>query len=524
MTEASGGERTGRAALVMSVGTLFSRLTGFGRVVALAYALGLTHRLTDAYNLANTTPNIVFDFVLGGVLSATLIPVFVDRLATRDDAEAWRAISAVVSLVTVLLVVMTALFEIASPELIRIYTFGTAHSAAEDRAATGLLRMFAPQLAFYGWIVLSTALLNTRRRFAVPMFTPIANNVLVIFVLLVVRHVANGMSVDNVSSHVGAYWLLGLGTTIGVAVQLTGQLPALRRAGVRLSWVWDPGHEVVRQMLRLSGWTFGFVAANQVALWVVLLLANRRDGDVTVWMTAYTFFQLPYGIAAVSLMSAIQPALADSWARHRLAAFRRRMAGGLRAMLSLVVPAAVGYLLLARPALELMLRHGATTAGGAGRAAVATALLALGLPGFCVFLLLVRSYQAMKDARTPFLLYLLENALNIIGAIALYPSLGVRGLALSVSIAYTVAAGVALVSLRRRLDGIEGGRLLAHLGRVGVPTLVMAVGVALVGALITGQSTAVLAGRVALAIAVGAAAYLAAAGLMAAVLARGSAA
>src|SRR5665213_4280829 len=122
------------------------------------------------------------------------------------------------------------------------------------------------------------------------------------------------MRVGNVSAHAGAYWLLGLGTTAGVAIQLVGQLPALGGAGIRLSWVWDPGHEVVRQMLRLSGWTFGFVAANQAALWVVLLLANRRPGDVTVWITAYTFFQLPYGIAAVSLMSAIQPALADSWA------------------------------------------------------------------------------------------------------------------------------------------------------------------------------------------------------------------
>jgi len=524
MSEGAGGERTGRAALVMSVGTLFSRLTGFGRVVALAYALGLTHRLTDAYNLANTTPNIVFDFVLGGVLSATLIPVFVDRLATRNEAEAWRAVSAVVSLVTVLLVVMTVAFEVASPELIRIYTFGTAHSAAEDHAATGLLRMFAPQLALYGWIVLSTALLNTRRRFAVPMFTPIANNVLVIFVLLVVRHIANGMSVANVSGHAGAYWLLGLGTTAGVAVQLVGQLPALRGAGIRLSWVWEPGHEVVRQMLRLSGWTFGFVATNQVALWVILLLANRRDGDVTVWVTAYTFFQLPYGIAAVSLMSAIQPALADSWARHRLVAFRRRMAGGLRAMLSLIIPAAVGYLLLARPGLEVVLRHGATTTAGADRAAVTTALLALGLPGFCVFQLLVRSYQAMKDARTPFLLYLLENAINVVGAVTLYPSLGVRGLALSVSVAYTAAAVVALVSLRRRLEGIEGARLLSHLGRVGVPTLVMAVGVALVGAVITGQSTAVLAGRVVLAVAVGGAAYLATAWVMSGVMARGRAA
>lgn len=504
-----------RAALLMSAGTLLSRLTGFAKVIALAYALGLTNRITDAYNLANTTPNIVFDFVLGGVLSATLIPVFIDRLATRNEHEAWRAISAVVSLVSVLLVVLTAAFELVAPLLIRIYTVGTAHSAAEVRAATSLLRMFAPQLALYGWIVLTTSLLNTRRRFGPPMFSPILNNVLVIVVLVLVRHLSHGMDVDNFSRHAGAFWLLGLGTTAGVGIQLVGQLPSLRGAGLHLRWVWDPGHEIVRRILRLSGWTFGFVAANQVALWVVLLLANRRTGDVTVFLTAYNFFQLPYGVAAVSLMSAIQPELAESWARRRTAEFRRRTAAGLRAILALIVPATIGYLLLARPGLELALRHGATTTAGADRAAATTALLALGLPGFSAFQLLVRAYQAMQDTRAPFLLYLLENSLNIVLAVALYPALGVRGLAVSVTGAYTVSAAVALVHLRTRLGGIEAGRLLGHLGRLALPTAAMAVVVVLIGLGVTGQATGVLAVRVVLAGAAGLGAYLGTAALMA---------
>lgn len=514
MTDSSSRARE-RATLVMSAGTLLSRLTGFGRVVALAYALGLTHRLTDAYNLANTTPNIVFDFVLGGVLSATLIPVFVDRLTTRSEEEAWEGISAVVSLVSFLLVVLTVFFELAAPLLIRIYTFSTANTAAEVHAATSLLRMFAPQLAFYGWIVLTTALLNTRRRFAAPMFSPIANNVVVIVVLVTVRHLADGMTDANVGGHPGAFWLLGLGTTAGVAIQLLAQLPALRGAGLRLRWFWAPRHEVVRRMLALAGWTFGFVASNQVALWVVLLLANRQAGDVSIWTTAYTFFQLPYGIAAVSIMSAIQPELAQSWARQDRPAFRRRVAAGLRALTAVIVPAAVGYVLLAQPALELFLRHGATNSVGANRAAVTTALLAVGLPGFCAFQLLVRSYQAMQDTRTPFFLYVLENGINIVLAFALFPSLGIRGLALSVSIAYTAAAAAAAWNLRGRLGGIEGARLLGHLGRLAVPTLLMALAVAFIGAVVTGTATLVLLVRVVLATGVGALVYFAAATAMA---------
>ena len=510
----------GRDTLLMSAGTLVSRLTGFGRWAALAYAIGF-HRLTDAYNLANTTPNIVFDLVLGGVLAATLIPVFVDRLAraatARSEDEAWEAISSVVTLVTVLLVVLTVMFELVAPQLIDIYMVGVhgGAAAAERHAATELLRMFAPQLAFYGWIVLTTALLNTRRRFAAPMFAPIVNNVVVIGVLIWVHHELHGMTVANVDGHHFAFWLLGVGTTVGVLAQLLAQLPALRGAGLRLRFRWDPGHEVIGHILRLSGWTIGFVATNQVALWVVLLLANRRSGDVSVYSTAYALFQFPYGIVAVSIMSAVQPDLADCWARQAVDGFRDRVSAALRAMTAIIVPATVGYVLLARPAVALVVRHGASGAADSHRVATVTALLAVGLPGFCTYLLVIRAFQAMQDTRTPFYLYLLENGLNVVLAFAFYPSLGVRGLALALALAYTGAAVVALLDLRERLGRLDGGVLLAHAGRVAVPSVAMGLAVAFVGAVITGTGTGALLGHVVLAVMVGAGVYFTVAGMMA---------
>ena len=503
--------------MLMSAGTLLSRLTGVGRLAALAYALGFT-RLTDAYNLANTTPNIVFDLVLGGILSATLIPVFVDRLATRDDGTAWEAISSVVTLVSALLVGITVVFEVAAPLLVALYMVGvhTPQAPAERHVATELLRMFAPQVALYGWIVLTTAVLNTRRRFAPPMWAPVANNVVAIAVFLTVHHLMHGMSVLDVDRHPLAFWLLGLGTTFGVLVQLLMQLPALRQAAAGgLRWHWDPHHEVVSRMLRLSGWTAGFVASNQVALWIVLVLANRRSGDLSAYNTAYTLFQFPYGIVAVSIMSAMQPELAEAWARRKRDDFRARVSAGMRAMTAIIVPATVGYVLLARPAVALIIRHGATNAAQAHTVATVTGLLAVGLPGFCAYQLLIRSYQAMQDTRTPFYLYLLENGLNVVLAFALYPSLGVQGLALSLSAAYTGAAVVATLDLRERLGRLDGGALLAHAGRVAPPTVVMGLVVAMVGAVLTGQGSVSLLVRVVLAVGAGGGAYFTVAGMMA---------
>src|SRR5207248_4540945 len=108
-------------------------------------------------------------------------------------------------------------------------------------------------------------------------FSPIANNIVVIAVLLAFPHVVHHIGLDAVRNNAGALALLGLGTTAGVAVQAAIQVPGFRH----VRWVWEPGHVAVRTVVRLSLWTFGVVVANQVALYVALALANRSAGDVS---------------------------------------------------------------------------------------------------------------------------------------------------------------------------------------------------------------------------------------------------
>ncbi len=467
-----------RSTAVMAAGTLLSRITGFGRLVALAYALGFT-RLTDTYNLANVTPNIVYELVLGGVLSATLVPVFVDRLATEDEDEAWRAISAVVTTAAAVLLAVTAAFVVLAPVLIRLYTLGNDTASAGDQraVATALLRMFAPQVAFYGMVTLTTALLHARRRFAAPMFAPVLNNLVVIGVLLALPRVVDDLSLSGVRGDTGALALLGVGTTAGVAAMAGAQLPSLWRAGVRLRPLWEPRHEAVRAVVRLSGWTFGFAVANQAALWLVIVLANARPGDLSAYQAGQIFFLLPHGVFAVSVMSALLPDLSERWSLEDLDGFRRRVGLGLRTIAAVLVPAAVGYLCLARPVVSVALEHGALRASSARTTADVLALLAIGLPGFSAYLFLTRAYQAMQDTRAMFLLYLVENAINVVLALALYPALGVRGLALAYALAYTGGTAVAMAHLRRRIGGLEGAAVARSWLRVGGASALMAVAV-----------------------------------------------
>lgn len=497
-----------RNTALMAAGTMLSRLTGFGRLVALAYAFNFT-RLTDTYTLANTTPNIVYELVLGGILSATLIPVFVDLLAKKTDEEAWEGISAIATAAAVVMVAVSALFALAAPFLIRLYTVGrSGPEAADQRAvATTLLVLFAPQVALYGVITMATALANARRRFGAPMFSPVVNNLVVIATLLAVPRLAEDLSLAAMRNDTGALLLLGLGTTAGVAAQAVVMVVSLRGAGIRLRPRWDLRHPAVLTVLRLSGWTFGFAVANQVSLYVALVLANQGDpGDVTAYQAGMVFFLLPHGVFSVSVMTALLPDLAGRWSNGDITGFRERVSVGFRAIAFVLVPAAVGYLVLAQPIVRVALEHGAFRAASADTTGDVLALLAIGLPGFSAYLLLMRAYQAMQDTRSMFVLYAVENGINIVLAVALYPAMGVRGLALAYALAYTLGTAVSLAHLRRRLAGIDGPRLAGALGRTIAAAAVMAGAVAAVAAVVSDPLP-----RVAIAIPVGVAVYVLAA-------------
>ncbi len=487
------------AAVYVSIGTGVSRVTGLLRIVVLAWALG-QHFLADSYNLANVTPNMLYDVVLGGVLSATFIPVFVDRLAHKSEQEAFESISAVVTVSVVVLLIASVAALIAAPYLVTALTALDAHGhpdqiqrvMLERRVATTFLRWFVIQIAAYGLFALGAALLNTRRRFVAVAWAPIVNNLVCIGILIWFGLWAgHGANLASVEAHKSQLVLLGLGTSLGVVLQGVALLPSLTKADLgRLRWHWNPRDDALRTVARLGGWTFGFVLANQVALFVVTVLAGSVPGPdpVSSYTYAYAFLQLPYGIIAVTVMSVVTPDLAERWSTGQVRAFLHRMSGGLRAVLALIIPAAVGMLLLAKPAVAFLLGNGHSTPAQTATTGAALAMFALGLPGFCTYLYFVRVLQSMQRTKVAFFLYLVENGLNIVLALALVHPLGVRGLALSLSIAYTVAAVCALAVFRNWFGRLADRETWAPLGRVAIACIPMAV-VVLVISNLSGSTT-----------------------------------
>ncbi len=472
-----------KASLKTAGGTLFSRITGLLRLIVLAYAIGGS-KLADAFNLANNTPNMVHDLVLGGIMAATFVPVLIERMSKCSENEIRESISAIVSLSIIILVAATVIFEFLAPEIINLYTFGAKVNPQERSIAVELLRFFAPQVLCYGFFGVIASLLATRDKFEIVGIAPATNNIVGIVILLVFSFITKKTGIENLSLSSIQLILLGVGTTVAVASQILILLPYLKRERFRFRFSVNYKDPAIRMIISLSSWTLGFVIANQLAVFFIMALEVRSGvGGVSAYTYAFTFFQLPFGVIAVSIVNVITPDFARFYSARNPRQFANRFSLGSRQVMALVIPATVGYLILARPIVGILIGHGQESSTAVHLTAATLVMFALGLPGFCIFFLTIRAFQAMHDTKTAFILYVIENGANIITAIFLYQHFGVKGLALSYSIAYSLGALVALSLLRERLGAIGGKKILARSAESLIYSILMGFVIALVGAL-----------------------------------------
>jgi putative peptidoglycan lipid II flippase len=464
----------------MATGTLLSRITGLLRVTVLVATLGVGEsRLADVYNVANTTPNIIYELVLGGILSSIFVPVFVEVRNTRGQRQAWHVARATMTIAIAGLGLLAGITMLAAPWIIRLYVHSGSPAERAEAIELGgqLLVMFMPQIVFYGVGAVMTGLLNAHRRFGVPVFAPILNNLVVIAVGLTF-HALVGQQVPQVGEvTTGQKLLLGLGTTAGVVAMTMVQWPFLRRIGFRFHFVWNWRDRAIRKMATLSAYTVGYVVTNQLGYLLVPVLAYGVRGGYTAYTTAFIFFQLPHGVFAVSVMTALLPPLSEYAVARDWAAFRATMARGIRLTAAVLLPAALGYLALAGPIVRLLLEHGVVTEASTSLLVPVLMVFVLGLVPFSTFQLVLRAFYALQDTRTTFRVNLVSVGVNVVVDLLLFSLLPQRwkipGLAFGHVSSYTVGSALLLYLLSRRIGGLEGSRILGAVGRMLVAGLVM---------------------------------------------------
>ena len=444
--------RTARVVALAS-GTMASRVTGFLRTLVAAYVLGFTP-FADAFNLANTLPNSLYDLVIGGVVSATFVTVFTHRLTVDGDRKAWRSISTVASFTLLLLIAATLLVWLFAPYVVDAMTSlhhldprRTAEQLAQQRSATvSFLRWFAPQILLYGVFALGSVLLQVRGRFGTAAYAPVANNVVAIGVLWWFHLAVPYATVGDTTGTSQFAWLAGI-TTCGLVAQCLILVPSLRRAGLgRLSLQWNLRDEGVQEILRLGGWTLVVVAANQIALYVVLAIAFGLGGEgpVTAYTYGWSFMQMPYAVVVLSLLGAIGPELAALFTSGDMATFNQRVNRALDAALTVVLPLSIVLVVLAQPITAVLLHH--ADGSRSLSVGVALAVLSAGLPGFTIYQVGVRALQAQRRGVEIAVLSVGQNTLTLLLALTIgRHSLG--ALMGSISISYAVAAVAIVIAL-----------------------------------------------------------------------------
>ncbi len=443
-----------RSNVTVATGTTLSRVTGLLRVMALGYVLGQT-ALADAYSLANETPNIVYELLLGGVLSATLVPMF----STFDEDGDDDATNVVLTVSVVLMAALTVVAVLAAPLIFGIYSIHVGEDVDPEvfrSVGTTLARIFLIQILFYGLVGLANAFLNSRRRFFAAAWSPILPNLIIIVSLLSLPNAGTAdWALSDVLTDDRLRLTLGLGATLGIASMAVVLLPAMGRTGFAFRPRLDLRHPAVGRLLRLSVWTLGFVAANQVSLVVVRNLAGPGSGDASAYLAAFTFFVLPHGLLAVSIATTFQPELARAVARRERAGFVDQASLGIRMTALLTIPAGVGIFVLRRPLVGALLQRGQFDAVDAANTSSALAGFALGLGAFSVYMFTLRGFYAHKDTRTPFVINVVENAINIGLAFLLVGRYGVLGLGLAFAIAYCISSVWALLVLGYKVPGFS---------------------------------------------------------------------
>ena len=490
VSEASGGgsqpraetqSNLARSSMVMALGTLVSRSTGFLRTFVLLYALG-TGALADAYNNSNALPQTVYYLMLGGVFTSVVVPLLVK--AARNDPDRGEAYAErIFTLGVVALLTVTVIGTLLAGPLVDLYVgnLGSSPTAVAEHQQMVLLAHFSmPQIFFFGMDSLLGAILNAKGRFGANMWTPVINNVVVI--AIVGTYIATvGLHKTPLTVSPFGVRLLGLGALLGILIQSIALFPVLRRAGFSMHLRWDFRRSEIREIRRMASWMLGYVGSQWAANLVVQRVANSAaahgaPGDgYSAYFNSWQLFQLPYAVVGISVISALLPRMSGHATDRRYSLVREDFSTGVRLASVIVVPAAVFLAALGTPLCEFLFAHGSTSPEKARYIGEVFGVFSLGLVPFMVTQLQLRVFYSFRENRAPAIIGMLMLVVGLIGDLVvlmvLPASQVVIGLAAVYGLVTLTGATVAWPLQLRRVGSLDGRRISRSLVRMLLATL-----------------------------------------------------
>ena len=443
----------GASAALMSVCVLFSRITGFLRTWAMAFALGSSF-LSSSYQVANNLPNMLYELVMGGMLVTAFLPVYIS-VKKKSGTKAGNAYASnLLTLVTIFLGVLSVLCMIFPAQVIYTQTFYSDQSSSV--LATFFFQYFAIQLVFYGASSIVSGLLNANRDYLWSSIAPVANNVIVIATFLMYAAIA------PINSD-AALFVIAIGNPLGVFVQMAIQLPALKRNGIRLRPRIDLHDPALRDTLAIGGPTFlvMIISFATVSVMNAASYCFAVDGP-SILAYSRLWYTLPYSFLAIPITTAMFTELSEMKAEGDMKGVVSAITNGTAQIMFLLVPFAL-YLAVFSVPLVTLYHVGAFTMENIQSISSYLVVLAFALPFYGVSSYLQKVFSSLRKmgvyAALNFLAGIVQVALTAFWAWTTYNGdpnpATIESIALA-SIAFYVVGDVAMFIYLR-----------VHLGHVG---------------------------------------------------------
>jgi putative peptidoglycan lipid II flippase len=469
-----------RASGIMAIGTILSRITGFIRALLAVAVLG-TALLADTYNVANTMPNILYNLLVGGALTAIFVPQLVRSFSDEDGGHAFA--SRLVTTISGILLALVLIGVIFAPALVRLYApeFSTAGFETEQHIAVAFTRYCLPQIFFLGLFTMLGQVANARGSFAPLMWAPIANNLVVIVVFAGILATQHALSIGEITDF--QVQLLGWGTTLGVVIQALILIPVVKRSGIQLRPMF--GVQGLGKSFGLAGWTLIYVLVSQLGYLVTVNVATSaavRSAQAgittgvgfTPYTSAYYIMLLPYSIVTISIVTALLPHLSKLAIAKNVEEVRRQLIRAIRMVGVVTVPSAVALLFFG-PLMTEALYIGVSLEDSRYIGFVLSAL-SFGLVAFSINLILIRGFNAFEDTKTQVTSIVIINVISVALSYLFLATLDSNwvtvGLGIAFSISYIVGLFITIALLKKHVGKLQVGEFASQHGRLLIASLI----------------------------------------------------
>lgn len=447
-----------QAAGIIALGNVASRLLGVMREVVKAGLFGATGSV-GALEVAARVPTLIYDLLVGGMINSAIVPVLSEYAAPERRAELWHLISALLSLGVVVLSACVLLGELLAPQIVWLMAGGLDPTLQSE--ATALLRIMLPAILFLNAAGIMTGTLYALKRFAFPAFTAAVYNAAIVALAL---FLGRRFGVTS----------MALGLLVGAVLQVVLQWPGLRDA--QFHFVLDLSYAALRRIGRLYVPIALGLVVDMLGVALSYNLASRTGDQSIPWMQySATLIQFPLGLVSLAVSIAILPTLSRQATDRQPNPFKATLVQGLRLVLALTIPAAVGLWVLATPIVALVFEHGDFTPADTLATVAALRCHLVGLIFAAVDQPLIFAFYARQDTWTPALVGVTTVILYIVMALAptLLVPLTLNGLILANSLKWAAHALMMLVLLRRAMGGLSGHRMWRLLGKAVVASAAM---------------------------------------------------